>query len=1005
MTRKTLFPIGVLMMSAALVLGGCAGGFGGRAGGQVFAVGDNLLGEPCRASLNPSLRARLGAGAAYDVQCGNWEQASARVSIYQKAQTDGRLPMAWRQGAADWAVCDESGAGGLGADGWSEVIECSLSEGGWPYQARLYAKGGRLYVIDGIPAALEAGERTAAVLSGDLSPSKAAGGRPASRELERLRAEVGAQLFSAGDVVGFQSLLRLARHFNYQGNHVQAAAKYREALTLQQRILPGDRRRQGQVLMHLALELSNQELFGQAETLFGQAERALISSMDPTDLPRLVSYRALHAANQQQFERALDLAQRASAERLSILETFSFGGFNGATASGLMDGSGLSLNLPFVQTAYADLVQSRSLEAAMLRRLDRPDEALALLNETERLIDQNPTIPGTWRSRLLLLKAEIAEDEERLFEAIEHLNRVVLNERALSVDSRVQATALMAIGRLRFEAGDRPGGFAASVDAFDILARTDAPVQVDQLVPFLDAVLALPADDPRRDELISEAFQVAQLARTPLIAQSIGQTLARVAAKNSDGSRAIRTLQDLRRQRDDLVARLTTAYASPETLGPQIEVLEGKLDAVKAQINRTELTVQSALPTYNVLLDRVVGTEELGQVLTDQETVVQFLVAEGALYGFLLDKAGHTLFRTDLTRADTLGLLEALRYPVDEAPGAAYDLDLAQEGYNLLFGPIDSRIRDKQRLIVVPSGPLLSLPFSMLVTPDNGASGRNYSSVSWLIKRQAIAVLPSVQSLYTSRTVTEGQADGQAPVAQAGTGFVGFSGETYDHYDPETLIAKLSMPPTCRKDVELLANLAPLSGAAEEIQSIARTVGEAKATTLRLSDFSEQSLKAFDFSTPKVVHFATHGLLPGDLDCWPEPALVLGSREEDSNEDGLLTASEVSDLVFENAQLVILSACNTGALEDQYGGEGLASLTRTFLYAGARGLVVSHWSVSDEATRDLMVGFFQYLSDGQPVVDAMRQAKLDLIARSETAHPYYWSAFSTIGDGAFPVRL
>ena len=123
--------------------------------------------------------------------------------------------------------------------------------------------------------------------------------------------------------------------------------------------------------------------------------------------------------------------------------------------------------------------------------------------------------------------------------------------------------------------------------------------------------------------------------------------------------------------------------------------------------------------------------------------------------------------------------------------------------------------------------------------------------------------------------------------------------------------------------------------------------------------------------------------------------------------DGLLNSSEILDLKLD-ADLVVLSACDTGgssagdAAGLGGGGQALSGLAQAFIFAGARGLVVSHWQVDSKATQQLMTGMFR--SGARTQADALRQATLPMMARTDQySHPYYWSAFTVVGDGARPM--
>jgi CHAT domain-containing protein len=169
--------------------------------------------------------------------------------------------------------------------------------------------------------------------------------------------------------------------------------------------------------------------------------------------------------------------------------------------------------------------------------------------------------------------------------------------------------------------------------------------------------------------------------------------------------------------------------------------------------------------------------------------------------------------------------------------------------------------------------------------------------------------------------------------------------------------------------------------------------------------FSDDRVQArTDLADYRVLYFATHGLLPRPGGCLPQPALVTSLGGGGS--DALLDATEILDLKLD-ADLVVLSACDTGgggAFDQGVAdvGGSLGGLTRAFIYAGARGLVVSHWQVDSQATTRLMVGMFGSPNASQ--AQALRASELSLMnSQDQYSHPYYWAAFTVVGDGARPM--
>jgi len=172
---------------------------------------------------------------------------------------------------------------------------------------------------------------------------------------------------------------------------------------------------------------------------------------------------------------------------------------------------------------------------------------------------------------------------------------------------------------------------------------------------------------------------------------------------------------------------------------------------------------------------------------------------------------------------------------------------------------------------------------------------------------------------------------------------------------------------------------------------------------------TETVVKTRDFSRKKIIVFATHALLPGDLDGLTQPALAFSSPEvTELDEDGLLTVGEILTLKLD-ADLVVLSACDTGA-GDGSGNEAVSGLGRAFFYSGARALLVTMWPVETTSANKLTTGLFQIRQEqpNLPWARAQQQSILRLIkdpglknAKGDVvasyAHPIFWGPFVVIG--------
>jgi CHAT domain-containing protein len=203
-----------------------------------------------------------------------------------------------------------------------------------------------------------------------------------------------------------------------------------------------------------------------------------------------------------------------------------------------------------------------------------------------------------------------------------------------------------------------------------------------------------------------------------------------------------------------------------------------------------------------------------------------------------------------------------------------------------------------------------------------------------------------------------------------------------------------------------------LPDTAEELTSIAVALEADPSKVLNLGkEANEKKVKSMDLSGFKILAFATHGLVPGELNGLTQPALALSSPDVSGAEgDGLLTMEEILTLKLD-ADWVVLSACNTGTGAGA-GAEAASGLGRAFFYAGTRALLVTNWSVHSASARELVSDLFHRQAQDPKITrgEALRQSMVALIdgdgykdASGKTvfsyAHPLFWAPYTIIGDG------
>ncbi len=451
---------------------------------------------------------------------------------------------------------------------------------------------------------------------------------------------------------------------------------------------------------------------------------------------------------------------------------------------------------------------------------------------------------------------------------------------------------------------------------------------------------------------------------------AIGKELAELNQVTAKGSGEIMAIH----ARMEAAEKALPGYAQFAT---RRAALRGDIDRAEAEARDTRSQITRAFPGYVDLVEpQPLSVSAVQALLKADEALVAILVGTSKSYVWALTREQAEWAEIDAGSA-TLGQhVEQLRKGLDPlaqrdaegAPGSkpgviqGFDLSRAHSLYKLVLGPVAPVLAGKRHLILVPTGPLTSVPFQVLITapPGTQSGSEALRDAAWLIKSHALSVLPSVQSLQALRRLAPA---GVAPRPFFGVGDPVLQGPA----GPRQRGTKRNVSAPARfyrsnglADIRAVQELAPLPDTADEVRTIAKVLGASPDALFLREAASETRVKAAALKEYRVVHFATHGLVAGDLSGLAEPALVLTPPAVATEaDDGLLTASEIAALTL-NADWVVLSACNTAAGSGE-GAEALSGLARAFFYAGARALLVSHWAVYSEAATELTTKTFAAL--------------------------------------------
>jgi CHAT domain-containing protein len=552
---------------------------------------------------------------------------------------------------------------------------------------------------------------------------------------------------------------------------------------------------------------------------------------------------------------------------------------------------------------------------------------------------------------------------------------------------------------------------------------------------FLDGYIALLADLHQRGALVegiepsAEAFKMVDAARGSKVQKALSAAILRASSADSQVAQAMRRAQDTEhalKTASEAVTILQNAEKNPDNT-QALAKAQAELVQQREANETAQTELRQKMPNYVELMQPNVLTIAEAQKLLrrDEALIALYTTADKTLVWALTAKGTPSFQVVDLPHKSLTELVARLRKALDPSEVdinnlPLFEYDAAYELYRKLLAPVEPGWKGARELVIVSHGALSELPLSVLITqpfkPVKTGQGAipfaEHAAAPWLLKQAAISYLPSLAALASLRT---------AKVQPASKNFIGFGDPLFKEQQARAnapsaptfrgiAVRKLLAGSAPSSPANLLEVLQPLPDTADEVRDIAKILrAEEKRDDHLGQRASEQSVKSTDLSNYRVVMFATHGLVPGELPDLNQPALALSNPQlTGEKEDGLLTLAEILELKL-RADWVVLSACNTASADGQ-AAEAVSGLGRAFFYAGAKALLVSHWPVETVSAKLLTTELFkrQAVNAKLSRAQALRAASLAVMQQSAKpdrgpafsyAHPMFWAPFVVVGDG------
>jgi len=670
------------------------------------------------------------------------------------------------------------------------------------------------------------------------------------------------------------------------------------------------------------------------------------------------------------------------------------------------------------------------------------DQIRAGLNADERL--ETGFGQGSLLSiRALILAGRFADALRDGDSLVKHNLKHYGPDRYATAESRAyRAMALHRVGRLDEARKEFEQSVALMLDPSKTSGKSGASVaRTTRLKLILNEYLNVLVGNKgtRSAKDTEEAFRVSDVARWQSVQKAVSGSALRAAAGTPELSAQIKKVQDADDEMQAVYKNLISQRSAPpdKQLPAVIKAMEDRIAALQNEQLSDLVEIRRKFPQYDALVNpQPAEFATARKVLQPNEALLSIYVTPNGTYVWATGPDGVLRFHfSEQKTAWVAEQVKRLRASVDLTTGISpdrmrFDLQAGAAVYQELLAPVQSAWDKADTLLVVANESLGQIPFSMLPTGNaalesaqGGLPLSQFRQVPWLARKVAVAYLPSVSALVMLRALPRSQSQrgpfigygdpdfGQGAASPGTRAVAGTRNLTIKHApvwdDNKTSADAL---PNAQATTAEAPVLMQLPDTRDEITAIATALSaDLKTDTFFGVQANRQNVLTADLKRRRVVAFATHGLVSGDLPGLDQPALALSPAAGKPVDDGLLKLEDILKLSLD-ADLVVLSACNTAAA-DGTGAEAVSGLGRGFFYAGARSVLATHWPVETVSARQLVTHLFErYSKDGKLTrAQALRRAMVTLIdteiaqdsrgvPMNAYAHPAFWAPYALYGD-------
>ncbi|HXC27901.1 MAG TPA: tetratricopeptide repeat protein [Stellaceae bacterium] len=784
------------------------------------------------------------------------------------------------------------------------------------------------------------------------------------------------------------SLGVLAQLYHEEGRYAEAERLYNQSLEINEKALGPDDPAVAANLVNIGALYIDEGRYADAEPLYKRAlaiDQKALGPNHPSFATDLNNLGMLYS------DEGFDTQAEALYKRSLAIREKALGPDHPDVAVSLNNLATICMN----EHRYADAEPLLQRSLAIREKTlgpDHPDVAVGLNNLAAVYVDENRDAEAEplYKRSLAINEKALGPDHPNVAFLLDDLARLYRDQKRFTEARDFSRRAVAIIAK---QSGAATGGSA-----------DNAATRRSQRGYFLDNVAMV--TDVADPSCVAETFGVVQLANASSAAQAVAGMAARFAAGGDALAALVRERQDLADRSQTLNKSVLAAAMLPPAKqdAAAADALRKQATDVTTQLTALDTRIGREFPKYTELSNpKPVELSAVQALLAPDEALLVYLIGNkdrSWLWAIRNDRAYY--YKLDInaqTLSDDVAQLRQRLDPDRNADKAPFDTKLSYGLYQQILAPAASALDGAHNLFVVTDGALDSLPLGVLVAeePQTEPQGNaDYRKVHWLARDYASTVLPSVGALCELRQF--------ANADHATDPFVGIGNPLLADASGQGRGAKpAGLFRGSMADVDAVRELPSLPETADELRAVASDMGVGDNDLYLADRATEPLLRQADLGRFRVIEFATHGLMSGDLPGLAEPALVLTPPAVASaDNDGLLTVSKIATLKL-NADWVVLSACNTAASDGTPDAGGLSGLAKAFFYAGSRSLLVSNWAVPSSATVKLITGAFDALKKSPAIgrAEALRRAEMAMLDADppDFAHPMMWAPFILAGEG------